>query len=134
MRHINPISRSIFSRHHGRPVYEPYESQYIDSYNNSGFKNAKPSNRYVQILQYIADHPGCKRFDVNVHLLDIRRGHHEDIPWSCVRGQYCTIFAQLLYIDLIDHDEKFRYTITPAGEKVLKTAYLNSMKDIVTRG
>ena len=43
---------------------KPYFSDYVKSYNNNGFKNAKAKNTYVKVIKYVADHDGCTRSDI----------------------------------------------------------------------
>jgi len=134
MRHINPTSTSCVSFRCGRRVYSPYNKQYIESYRNTQFAYANPNKTYVKVLQYIADHDGCKRVDVNINVLGWKK--HADIygvkrTAKYSRGQHSSMYSQLLYLDLIDYDKDFCYHITSKGREVLKTAYLNSMEKFV---
>lgn len=134
MRHHNPTSTSRWSFHRGCNVYKPYNSQYVDSYKSTSFKNATSKKRYVQIIQYVADHDGCKRIDIIRDVYGWKNVDAKD-PWyknmrRC-RGQGSTVFSQLLYIDVIDYDKNFNYHITSRGREVLKTAYINDCAKIV---
>ncbi len=136
MRHHNPTSASRWQRHYGKPVYEPYNSQYVDSYENTGFKHASSKKTYVKVLQYIADHDGCKRIDIIRDVFGYKNVDAKD-KWypghrTC-RGQFSSGFAQLLFIDVIDYDEKFCYHITERGREVLKKAYINDCAKIVSK-
>ena len=132
MRHIN---RKIHNHWRGpHAATTPYCICYINAYKNSGFKCANSKNRYVKILQYIADHDGCKRVDV---IRDVYRYKNVDAKDSCYknmracRGQGSTVFSQLLYLDVIDYDKSFCYHITDRGREVLKTAYINDCVKLV---
>ena len=136
MRHYNPTSTSHWQRHCGKIVCEPYNSQYVDAYENNGFKNANSKKRYVKILQYIADHDGCKRVDIIRDVYGYKNVDAKD-KWhpghrTC-RGQGSNVFSQLLYIDVIDYDKKFCYHITDRGREVLKTAYINDCVKLVNK-
>lgn len=134
MRHVNPTSTSCVSFRRGRRVERPYNMQYVESYRNTQFAYANPNKTYVKALQYIADHDGCKRVDVNINVLGWKK-HAETYgvkrTAECSRGQHSSMYAALLYLDLIDYDSKFCYHITSKGRKVLETAYLNSMAKFV---
>lgn len=134
MRHYNPTSVSRWSGRYLKTVTKPYNHQYVDSYKNSGFKNANSKKTYVKVLQYIADHDGCKRVDIIRDVFGYKNVNAKD-KWypghrTC-RGQFSGGFSQLLYIDVIDYDENFNYHITSRGREVLKTAYLNDCAKIV---
>ncbi len=118
MRHHNPKSTSCWSFRHGQKVYEPYNSLYT---------YAKPSSKrtYVKVIQHIADHDGCKRFDIQQALWGCRDKHHS-------RGQMSSVFANLLYDDMIDYDKGFHYHITKRGLELLKRAYLNDNLKLIT--
>lgn len=132
MRHINRTIRSHWRGPHTATI--PYCTCYIDAYHNSSFKYANSSKRYVKILQYIADHDGCKRTDIIRDVYGWKNVNAKD-PWyknmrQC-RGQGSTVFSQLLYLDVIDYDENFCYHITSRGRDILKTAYINDCMKIV---
>lgn len=133
MRHINPTYTSYFSPYRRTTISKPYDHQYIDAYEKSGFATANSKKRYVKILQYIADHDGCKRADIlrdvfklNVNLKD--SWYKNALRY---RGHWSAGFSQLLYINVIDYDKNYCYHITERGLKVLKTAYLNDNLKIV---
>jgi len=135
MRHQNRLSVSMYSPYRGKHIYRPTQRWYINSYINAGgaFPRANSKCRYVQILQYIADHDGCTRFDVQRNVWNFHNIPCHGLVPSDLRGYASAIFSQLLYIDVIDYDKNFRYHITPAGRKVLETAYLNDMAKFVNR-
>ncbi len=112
----------------------PYCKQYIKAYKNSGFKAANSKKRYVQILQYVADHDGCKRIDIIRDVFGYKDVNAKDSWYKNMRtcrGQWSIGFSQLLYIDVIDYDKNFNYHITDRGREVLKTAYINDCAKIV---
>jgi hypothetical protein len=124
MRHIN--RRRDKNSTYGDPgdtLTEPRENDYIKSYRNNGFKNASSKNTYVKFLRYIADNPGSTRKEILDGLGRLKGA-------ACGgRGQNSSLFAQLLYLDLIDYDDKFKYFITDKGEEVLEKANKNDEKD-----
>ena len=122
MRHINRKIHNHWRGPHASTT--PYCICYINAYKNSGFKCANSKKRYVKILQYIADHDGCKRVDI------IRDVYRYKNMRAC-RGQGSTVFSQLLYLDVIDYDKNFCYHITDRGREVLKTAYINDCAKLV---
>lgn len=130
MRHHNPTSVSYFyhSSIRNSKIMEPYFSEYIRSYEKNGFKNATSKNRYIKILQYVADHDGCKRVDIIRDVYGYKNADRKD-PWyknmRMCRGQGSSLFSQLLYVDVLDYDKNFNYHITERGREVLKNAYLN---------
>lgn len=118
MRHI---TRTVDTWDGGKHVVDtPYLHDYVNAYDKSGFKNASQKKVYVKFLRYIADHDGCTRKDILKGL-----GRSTD------RGQNSSLFAQLLYLDLIDYDKNFKYHITDKGEEVLNAAYMNDMEKYV---
>lgn len=100
-------------------ITEPYEQGYVNSYRNSGFKNASNKNTYVKFLRYIADNPGSTRKEILDGLGRLKGAADGG------RGQNSSLFSQLLYLDLIDYDDKFKYFITDKGEEVLEKADKN---------
>ena len=119
MRHHNPKSTSYWRSYRGKKVYEPYNSLYT---------YAKPSSQrtYVKVIQYIADHDGCKRFDIQQALWRCRDKYSS-------RGHMSNVFANLLYDDMTDYDKSFRYHITKRGLELLKRAYLNDNLKLITK-
>ena len=124
MRHVN--RRRGKNSWWGDPdkiLTEPHEQDYVKSYKNNGFKNASSKNTYVKFLRYIADNPGSTRKEILDGLGRLKGAADGG------RGQNSSLFAQLLYLDLIDYDDKFKYFITDKGEKVLETAKKNDEND-----
>jgi hypothetical protein len=84
------------------------------------WNNATPSRRYIQILQYIFDHPKCKRSDIITHFYGI--------PKALGRGHISSLFSCMLFDDLIDYDRTYCYVITEKGKTLLRNTYLNAVK------
>lgn len=117
MRHYNPKARESSHTHRcGTVIYRPYQRLY--SY-------TKPSMNfmYMKVIQYVADHPGCKRIDIirNIWGRNVCCGND---------GYMCHVFSNLLYDDFIDYDKNFCYTVTSDGLDLLKAAYLNDMEKL----
>ena len=110
MRHLNREMNSYF-RHTHNP-YKPYQTPYT-------FTRASMKCRYVKFLDYIAKHPGCKRFDI---ICDVYGYNKDRLTPAMVRGQASLIFANLLYQDVIDYDKQYRYTLTDRGQQILDYA------------
>lgn len=130
MRHLNPMCSSSYPFYNCKKhsVNIPYNTQYIESYQKTKFRNTANSNRsYVKILQFVADHDGCTRAEIQVGV-----GYYESMeafrndPNS--RGYNSAFYAQLLYIDLIDYDKNYKYHITEKGREVLEFAKINDSK------
>ena len=121
MRHRYPHCKSPWRKRH--QVVEPYENQYIKSYQNNGFAKANKQKLYVRILDYVFTHPDCKRAEINYGL-----GKYKSVEAAIDfgRGQYSTVYSQLLYLDLIDYNKAYRYHVTSKGLQVLRRAYENS--------
>lgn len=115
MRHYNPVIRSPW-RGTIKIKDRPYERPYT---------YARPSMKckYVQILDYVANHPGCKRFDI---ICDVWHFSRELNTPKTLRGQCSLTFSNLLYDDLLDYDSHFRYTVTPKGMAILNLAKRSS--------
>ena len=130
MRHHNPI----VNYYNNLRCKRPYDTRYIDSYNKTEFKKtANSKRRYVQIIQYVADHDGCKRIDILRDVFGYKNVNKKDSWYKnmrACRGYGSSIFSQLLYIDVIDYDKNFNYHITDRGREVLKAAYLNDCAKI----
>ena len=119
MRHHNPKSASYWSSRRGKKIYEPYRSLYT-------YTRPSSQRTYVKIIQYIADHDGCMRFDIQKALWGCRDKYYS-------RGQMSSVFANLLYDDMIDYDKGFCYHITKRGLELLKRAYLNDNLKLITK-
>ena len=120
-RHYNPRARESSHTHRtGVTIYRPYQRLYAYT---------KPSMKfqYMKVIQFVADHPNCKRKDIIAGVWGRNRCHGND-------GFMCHVFSNLLYDDWIDYDENFRYTVTPGGKGLLEEAYLNDMEKLCKKG
>ena len=116
-RHYNPRARESSHMHRtGVTIYRPYQRLYSYTKPSMNFK-------YMKAIQFVADHPGCKRTDILAGVWGVK--HPEFCP-----GYMSQVFANLLYDDWIDYDENFRYTVTPGGKGLLEEAYLNDMEKL----
>ena len=98
-------------------------------YTGMDFRRPASDETYIKILQYVADHPECKRAEI---LVGIGRYKTTEQARKEGRAQWSGIFSKLLYKDYLDYDEKtFKYHITDKGEEILKSSYLNDMEDTV---
>lgn len=125
MRHLNPRVNSHWRRPH--TVSAPYNHEYVDAYYSGSMKRcANRNRRYIQVLNYIAQNPDCKRYDILVGLgvIHPEKQYHDRYN---KRGQHSSLFAQLLYLDLIDYDKNYRYTITNRGIELLEDAAANNV-------
>lgn len=109
MRHHNPRSSSPWSRNYRKPVYEPYQQPY-------SWMNATPECRYIKVLKFILANPGCKRVDIIRSVWGLN-GSVNDL-----RGYSSKLFANMLYSDLIDYNDRYEYCITDYGRRVLRRA------------
>jgi predicted transcriptional regulator len=91
-------------------------------YGDWKWNNAWPSRRYIQILQYIFDNPKCKRSEIIAHFYGI--------PKELGRGHISSLFSCMLFDDLIDYDNSYRYVITEKGKKLLCNTYSNAIDTI----
>ena len=85
---------------------------------------------YIKILQYVSDHPNCKRAEIlNGIFLSLFKTVEDAKKFG--RGYACNTFANIIYDDFIDYDKSFRYTITDRGQKILKNFYIQEMAKTV---
>ena len=79
------------------------------------YANPTKNRRYVQVLQYVYDHPKCllKKFFAYVF------GKPHD------PGSHSSLFARMIEDGLFEYDSKYRYTILPKGLDILKKSYIN---------
>ena len=83
---------------------------------NFRFKKPSLKRKYMQIIQFIADHDGCSRRECTFHI------------WKSVdnyRGYQSEMYANLIWKDFIRYDKKFKYHVTEHGLRLLKEAYIN---------
>lgn len=159
MRHKNYYSGTHgWTRRHNAYLPEPYTtfgSLHLE------YKRPSMTRRYCKIVQWIADHPNCSRkaaivgvfFGKRMRKMYEDRSAAPDNVWSPKykaqiseylekwdRGDFSWVtynpsryFAELLWADLIDYDEKtFKYHVTCRGEALLEEAYLNDNIKSVT--
>ena len=160
MRHKFIYGQTGYSAHGRHRVDSPYTtfgSPHLE------YKRPTMLRRYCQILQFVADHPNVKRKEIIAGVFygkRMRKMFEERLTLTSTddsylakvqaktrdylerwdRGDFSWItynpsryFAEMLWADLIDYDEKtYRYTITAEGERILKEAYLNDNVKAVT--
>ena len=98
MRHVNRISCAYLEKGN-----KPCQIKYT-------FKNPTPDRRYVQILKFVAEHPGCRRTDI---LKEVFHTTRRTCP---------STFSQMLYANILDYNERFEYKVTRKGKNILKKA------------
>lgn len=109
-RHYNPRARESSHMHRtGVIIYSPYQQLYSYTKPSMSFK-------YMKVIQFVADHPNCKRKDIIAGVWGQKK---------FLAGYMCHVFSNLLNDDYIDYDENYRYTVTRAGRELLEEAYLN---------
>ena len=86
---------------------------------NYTYKKPSMKRRYMQVIQFIADHDGCSRRECTAYIWN------GNDPARVGRGEMSIVYSNLLWKDFIDYDKKFRYHVTEKGLKLLKEAYLN---------
>ena len=113
MRHRNFAWRNPNRYYFYHKLGEPITRPYLDG--NYTWTKPNKDRRYVQILQYVYDHPNCKRSDI----------HEAVFHCHFSTGSNSSLYACMLADDLIDYNKKYQYTITKTGMKILKQAYVN---------
>ena len=86
----------------------PYEGCW--GYHSYNFTSPTKDRVYVKVLRFVESHPGCKRKDIREAIWGKAAG----------RGQCSTTFAQMLYHDILDYNQRFEYKITRKGKAILK--------------
>jgi predicted transcriptional regulator len=56
--------------------------------------------------------------------------HFYGMPKDVGRGHISSLFSCMLFDDLIDYDNSYRYVITEKGKTLLRNTYLNAVKII----
>lgn len=76
----------------------------------NGYKFTKPTaeRSYVKVLKFVESHPKCKRRDIQIGV------------WGKDSHSNSDLFAQMLYADLIDYNDRFEYVIRRKGKAILK--------------
>ena len=107
----------------------PYSREYIDSF-SSGYLNKRATigKTWVKILHFVLNHDGCTRKEIIKGVWNINSTEKKRY---CIYPRctgYCSsIFSQMLYLDVIDYDKKFKYHITNKGIEALENAHLNEL-------
>lgn len=99
MRHVKTVSHGWIDGPRNCPV----QCQYT-------FKHPTPNRSYVKVLRFVESHPGCKRKDIQRAIWGRE--------FSC--GSNSTLFANMLYADILDYNSKFEYRVTRKGKNILR--------------
>ena len=102
-------------RHVTIPNYtenHPYQGCW--GYHTYNFSSPTKDRVYVKVLKFVESHPGCKRSDIQFGV------------WGNHNKSNSTLFAQMLYHDILDYNSKFEYKVTRKGKNLLKK--VNSQK------
>ena len=99
MRHVKTMTTQFL----GGPQNRPCDNGYT-------FKSPTNGRSYIKVLKFVEKHPGCKRHE-------IQKG-----VWGNVgtRGSHSSLFAQMLYADILDYNDKFEYKVTRKGKALLR--------------
>lgn len=102
MRHVN-MPNHLSNR--------PYEGAW--GYHSYNFSSPTKDRVYVKVLRFVEEHPKCSRREIIDGVWDRKFNTNG-------RSSNSTLFAHLLYADLIDYDSGFKYRITRKGKSLLK--------------
>ena len=72
------------------------------------FKNPTNGRIYVKVLRFVESHPKCSRRDIQFGV------------WGNHNKSNSTLFAQMLYHDILDYNGKFEYKVTRKGKNLLR--------------
>ena len=143
MRHKNYYNGTLgFHHRHNAYLPEPY-GEHLE------YKRPSMTRIYCKIVQWIADHPNRSRKEIIANIFvdkawlrkhdeEVRPEHDRSKQWDAGDFSWVTYnpskyFAELLWADLIDYDEKtFKYHVTYKGQELLEEAYLNDNIKLVT--
>lgn len=115
MRHLNPIRHSLWDNRRSYICDKPYEYGL--------FSYTRPSGSvWFKILQYVYDHPECTRNEILSGVFNDRFPTPKSAKTQG-RGYMSSVFANMLYDDLIDYDKSYHYTIMAKGKSILEDAY-----------
>ncbi len=120
MRHHNPTVKWSFTHPYGGTVYRPYYD------GNYTYARPNPNRTYVKVIKFVAEHPNCKRIDI-IRGLWAPNANKKD-----ARGTSSSLFACLLYDDLIDYNGKYEYTVTQKGYDLLRRAGITEINIVKT--
>lgn len=87
-------------------VDHPYQGCW--DYHTYNFSSPTKDRVYVKVLKFVEKHPGCKRSDIQFGV------------WGNHKKSNSTLFAQMLYHDILDYNSKFEYMVTRKGKDILK--------------
>ncbi len=93
-RHYKPTMKSYFYfRNSSRPYNKPYSRDYTYT---------RPTKKcwYIKILQYVSDHPNCKRYEILTGIFPWFKTVDDAKKYG--RGYASNTFANMLYDVLID--------------------------------
>ena len=87
-----------------------YEKPYISSWDGRYYTFGNPTSDrvYVKVLMFVESHPKCKRADIQFGV------------WGNHNKSNSTLFAQMLYADILDYNKNFEYRVTRKGKNILK--------------
>lgn len=109
----NPVQKTITRKETKmRHVVTQYRDNvpYVSNWDGKHytFKNSTPNRVYVKVLKFVESHPRCKRSDIQFGV------------WGNHNKSNSTLFAQMLYHDILDYNGKFEYKVTRKGKAILK--------------
>ena len=84
----------------------PYQGCW--GYHSYNFTCPTKDRIYVKVLSFVESHPRCKRSDIQFGV------------WGNHKKSNSTLFAQMLYHDILDYNGKFEYKVTRKGKNLLK--------------
>lgn len=87
-------------------VDHPYQGCW--DYHSYNFSSPTTDRVYVKVLKFVEKHPGCKRSDIQFGV------------WGNHKKSNSTLFAQMLYHDILDYNSKFEYMVTRKGKGILR--------------
>lgn len=77
-------------------------------YHSYNFSTPTKDRVYVKVLKFVESHPKCKRADIQFGV------------WGNHNRSNSTLFAQMLYHDILDYNERFEYKVTRKGKALLR--------------
>lgn len=87
-------------------VDHPYQGAW--DYHTYNFSSPTKDRVYVKVLRFVEKQPGCKRSDIQFGV------------WGNHKKSNSTLFAQMLYHDILDYNSKFEYKVTRKGKNLLR--------------
>ena len=87
-------------------VNRPYDGGF--GYHTYNFTCPTKDRVYVKVLKFVAEHPKCKRRDIQFGV------------WGNHNKSNSTLFAQMLYHDILDYNKNFEYRVTRKGKNLLR--------------